>query len=1077
MAHTLRIGSQIGPADPFWVQVREAVERNAQRLDVDLIPIDISEHPETLPPEEQASLLDELIAQELGALICWNLPDDLISRILEHHIPLIYPSETTLQHPLFVSPRGLYQAAGMMGNYLAEKLPEGGRVICIGGLIETGGENGSTRLAGIREALEARPNFVCDHVPSFWRPAEAQTQIEEGLLKPGGPIAAIFGLSDSLALAAKEIGQRLGLVNAQTLITGINGDPLALAAIAEGRMTATVETPPAEFGAQIIELACKAARREPLPTHFSFQPRLVTSENVAEISMQRLIAIADLPTRLVGVNRKQEQNRLTQLETSTAINRRVGALLERQQLSREIANLIRLNYGYDEVQVFLWSESQQKLILDQPDQDSNIKVSLNIEDSGLLGEALQRNDSIFVPDTLNSQRFPPDPKWPETRSRIVLPIRLGTKVLGLLDLHSHHLIAHLRQDLIGLQSLADQLGVAMRNAELYSEAVEARALAEKADQLKTRLLANVSHELRAPLNVILGYSHTALTQPQAYNLDLPPALRHDFELIYRSGEHLIRLINDLLDLSRAEIGALDIFPETIASRSFLEEAFRGMADTASTGEVVWRLDVPARLPVIEADPVRIRQVLLNLLSNARKFTREGEIVLGADVAPPHLHIWVQDTGMGIPIEMQEQIFEPFVTGQTSNRPGDGIGLGLSVTRRLVALHNGSMSLESQTDQGSTFHVYLPLPNLAGRPIFAGAGTAQPVLLFLSASEQPADALREISFQQGLTLHWLRPNDDLETVLRQAQPAALAWDMTMAGAEAWAMVQRLRSHPQFCQLPLILFSPDSDEPTQLASGVTNILVKPATGRTIVDTINALRPTLATEPVLIVDDDSEARSLYQRLVADALPGQPVKLAEDGEAALALLAQDVPSLVILDLNMPKVDGFAVLEYLRTNPATRLVPVLVMSGRILSLEDVQRLNYAGVTLQSKGVLSSDEAILTLQQTFSGKEKLPQPTSLLVKRAMAYLHQNYRQSITREDIAKAVGVSKNYLNEIFRQETGLSPLDCLNRFRIQQAKELLRTSSEGITAIAAQVGFEDSAYFSRVFRKIAGQSPQEYRR
>jgi AraC-like DNA-binding protein/DNA-binding response OmpR family regulator len=388
-----------------------------------------------------------------------------------------------------------------------------------------------------------------------------------------------------------------------------------------------------------------------------------------------------------------------------------------------------------------------------------------------------------------------------------------------------------------------------------------------------------------------------------------------------------------------------------------------------------------------------------------------------------------------------------------------------------------MTLESQMDRGSTFHVYLPLPNLTGHTLFPTTIIARPVLMVLSGSDQPANILRDLSARQGLSLYPLRLTDDLDQVLRDVQPAALAWDMTTAQGEAWTLVQRLRSHPQFCQLPFILFNQESGESDRLATGVTNILMKPATGRTLIDTINALRPTLATEPVLIVDDDPDARQFYQRLIAEALPGRPIRLAEDGESALQSLSLEIPGLVILDLTMPKVDGFSVLEQLRANPETRLVPVLVMSGRILSLEDVQRLNYSGVTFQSKGVLSTDEAVASFQQALTGQDRLPPPTSLVVKQALAYLHQNYGRALSREEVAKAVGVSKNYLSEIFRQEMGLSPLDCLNRFRVQQAKELLRNTTESITAIAARVGFEDSAYFSRVFRKLAGQSPQEYRR
>jgi len=174
-----------------------------------------------------------------------------------------------------------------------------------------------------------------------------------------------------------------------------------LVALADGSLSATVETSTLEFGSQAVELAYRAARKEVLPDHFSYQPRLVTAENLTAVALQKLLAIADLPTRLVGVNRQLEQNRLTQMETSAAINRRVGGLLDRRQLSHEIAYLIRDNYGYDHVQLFMWSQEDQVFILEQDNSDESPaeKTVIPLERSGILGEALRRNEPIFIPDT------------------------------------------------------------------------------------------------------------------------------------------------------------------------------------------------------------------------------------------------------------------------------------------------------------------------------------------------------------------------------------------------------------------------------------------------------------------------------------------------------------------------------------------------------------------------------------------------------------------------------------------------------------------------------------------------------
>lgn len=1077
MSRTLRFGAQFDAADPFWVLVREAVHLHARKQAVDVVPIDVdSPYVYALSNDEQLSLIDELLAQEVDALICQGWPETLAARILQLGIPFINLTESDFRHPLFVSPHGLRDIARGIGLFLSERLAGQGRVLVVGGGVHHLGEDGRSRIAGITEALRPYPQIVQQYFPSLWAYEEVCQQIRNFAWPSGEHFDAVFGLSDSIALAASDVGRELGLIDSHSLVVGINGDPLALAAIVTGTLTATVLTSTTDLAEQAVDLACRAVRKEPLPAHFSFKPTFVTADNVSEIAAQKLIAIASLPSRLIGDNIRQAQLRLAQLETSLKINQQVGAVLDRRRLSHLIANLIRVSYGYDVVRLYLWDAATQTLSL-EPSDEGQIDQRLALDAAGLLAEALNGTEPIFIPDIHHSHRFPPDPAWPHTRSRVIVPIRLGSSLLGLLDLHSYAARQHARQELIGLQTLADQLGIAMRNAELYGEAVEARAAAEKADQIKTRLLANVSHELRTPLNVILGYSSTALASPNPYQLEMPPALSRDLHHIYASGEHLLRVINDLLDLSRAEINELDLFPETIEPRAFLEEAFRTLAESLPTrSTVAWRLALPQYLPVIQADPVRLRQILFNLLNNAHKFTTTGEIVLGADVVPPHLHIWIQDTGAGIPINLQERIFEPFVTSlQQSKRRNEGIGLGLSITRRLVSLHSGALTLESQPGQGSTFHLYLPLPSLSGQPVTI-ALSAHPVLVVLSDRETPPDSILDLSRRQNWALHRVQSRSDLTTLLATLRPVALAWDLSHARLSDWDLIQKIRAVPQLAQLPFILFGTERSTAGDSGAGLANFLVKPLSRQTLLDTITALRPTAQAGPVLVVDDDAQARELYAQLIAEAFPGVSIRLAEDGAVALKILDEVTPALVILDLQMPNVDGFTVLENLRARSATRRTPVVVMSGRTLSFEDVKRLDHLHVTFHSKGLLSEEETTTALHQALVGANALPPQTSAVVKYVVAYLQQNYQRAISRQEVAAAVSVSKDYLSHIFQQELGLSPWEYLNRYRIQQAKALLSNSRTSITDIAAQVGFDDLSYFNRVFRKHVGCAPGQYR-
>lgn len=637
--------------------------------------------------------------------------------------------------------------------------------------------------------------------------------------------------------------------------------------------------------------------------------------------------------------------------------------------------------------------------------------------------------------------------------------------------------------------LRGQISSSLKGALLFDEIRQARIAAEKADRLKTRLLANVSHELRTPLNVIIGSAREMLAWPAMDDDRLLRELQH----IRHSAEHQLRVINDLLDLSRAEIDELDLYLELLDPRPLLEEAFdalrlvdagsRSSASLVGGGNVAWHLRLPDRLPAIQADPVRLRQILLNLLSNAAKFVERGQVILGAEVTPPYLHIWVRDTGPGIPDEMQERIFEPFTTLGRPRRAPAGVGLGLSITRRLVALHRGSMRVESCPGQGSTFHVYLPLPILSERsaslPSVSAVEAARPVLLLISSHDQPAAEIVEFSRCQGLEIHKLRASDDLDAVMQRVQPAALAWDLAGAGSDDWLVVRRLRNHPKLSQAPFILYGQQSGQEAVLSFGMTDFVAKPADKKTLAAVINDICPPALRDvgPVLIVDDDPLILDAYRELVARRYPGYPIQMAADGAAALACMAAETPSLVILDLMMPEMDGFDLLSWMRANDRTRRVPVLVLSSRVLTFDDVKRLQqYALVTLHSKGILSADEMAASLRRALFGVDALPQHTSALVKQAVAYFHQNYNRPLSRWEIAAAIGVSEDYLSQIFRQELDISPWEYLNRYRILQASERLRHTTDSLGAVARQVGFKDPAYFSRVFHKVMGLSPTEYR-
>jgi AraC-like DNA-binding protein len=271
------------------------------------------------------------------------------------------------------------------------------------------------------------------------------------------------------------------------------------------------------------------------------------------------------------------------------------------------------------------------------------------------------------------------------------------------------------------------------------------------------------------------------------------------------------------------------------------------------------------------------------------------------------------------------------------------------------------------------------------------------------------------------------------------------------------------------------APGTAPPDAAADGLTGFVAKTAPARTLRELVEAVGP--AAGPVLVVDDDPEVRRAHAALAAEGLPGVTVRTAADGEEALAAMAAEVPGLVLLDIVMPRMDGFALLERMRATPGLRRVPVIVLTNKVLGAEDVRRIEGHGrVTLQAKGVWSDEETIAALNRSLFGTERLPAGTGALVKRAMAWLARNHAAPVARWQLAEAVGASEDYLARVFRRELGVSPWEYLNRYRVHRAGEMLRASDESVKAIAARVGFRDPAYFTRIFARVTGRPPTEYR-
>ncbi|MET9428778.1 substrate-binding domain-containing protein [Streptomyces sp. NPDC003036] len=604
------------------------------------------------------------------------------------------------------------------------------------------------------------------------------------------------------------------------------------------------------------------------------------------------------------------------------------------------------------------------------------------------------------------------------------------------------------------RALGDQISAALQGIRLFDEVRRARDAAERANRLKTRLLDNATDELRTPVETILRHTGAGVRAGDGHG-PAAAAAAAALRTAHADAARLLRLIDDLLDLSRSEIDALDLSRRLLDPRPLLTEACG-----AAAGDRRVRLRLPRRLPAICADGPRLGQILRNLLAAAAALGGTGgPLTLAARVRPPHLVVRITGPGLAVPDGDAERLFEPFA----SDAPGTR--LSLAVARRLAVLHGGSVTVcRAPGRRGLRLELPLPTPaDASGRPASGppsapdGGGT-----LLVAGAGPPPREVTEIARRLGLAARQLPADEDLDSLLARRPPSAIAWDVARARPPEWAPVQRLHDHPACRHVPFLLYGP-------------------VQGRDLAEALRGLRPSGPAEPVLVAGGHAADRDRLRRLLAGALPGRTVRTAADGTAATALVAEELPCLLVVDRELPDMDGFAVVERVYETAAGRphppVVPVLMLSGHGFTPDDVRRAEpYPALVLLGRDILTDDELTALLTTMTARTDPAALRSHAPVRHALAHIEQHYRRPLSRRQIAERAGVSENHLGRLFHRELGLTLWDYLTRLRVRRAKERLRQSDDSVQAVARAVGFHDRAYFSRVFRKVTGVAPHVYR-
>jgi len=398
------------------------------------------------------------------------------------------------------------------------------------------------------------------------------------------------------------------------------------------------------------------------------------------------------------------------LETSADISRQITSMLDLDELLTYVVNRLQTEFEFYHTHIYLMDEAKAELTMVKGYGDVGQQLKAKGHrlqlGQGIVGTVAVTNEPFVSNRVDEVPNFVRNPLLPLTQSELAVPMRKGQKVLGVLDVQSQHGGRFSQKDIKLLQSIGDQIAIAVDNARLLTEKQSIIVKLQEIDRLKSEFLTTMSHELRTPLNAILGFADVLL---QGIDGPLSDYAQNDVQLIYNSGQHLLTILNDILDISKIEAGMMELVLEPVEMSVVLQDVQAAATLLVKHKSIALHFNVPAQMPLIRADRTRLQQILLNLVDNAIKFTEQGHVTVTVTYSTVSLNFTVIDTGIGIPADKQAAVFERFKQGDMSKtRKYEGTGLGLTICQELVEMHGGKIQLRSQEGVGSEFQVTLPI---------------------------------------------------------------------------------------------------------------------------------------------------------------------------------------------------------------------------------------------------------------------------------------------------------------------------------------------------------------------------------
>jgi adenylate cyclase len=580
--------------------------------------------------------------------------------------------------------------------------------------------------------------------------------------------------------------------------------------------------------------------------------------------------------------------------------------------------------------------------------DQHAALSNAVSEAAAQGEPVQVGDLQNEPPSMVNDMI----MKAGYRARLLVPLIRSGETVGALVVRRREPGEFPKSTIELVKTFAAQSVLAIQNARLFSEIevksrqlAAARDAADEANRTKSSFLANMSHELRTPLNAIIGLTDMMVGNAARFGTEkaLEPLRR-----VHRAGTHLLGLINQVLDLSKIESGKLELNLESVSIPALVEEVIGTARPLAEQNKNRLSVECPSDLPPIEADAMRVRQILLNLLSNACKFTKDGSIILRVLQVVHQEHdciaFAVADSGIGMTPEQLGRLFEEFSQGDaTTARQYGGTGLGLAITRRLCQMMGGDVSVTSEVGKGTTFAVRLPV---AAAVVVARDQPSETVtdvpsgdcVLVIDDDATARELIADYLSQAGFAVITAAGGREGLKRAKDHHPIAITLDVMMPDIDGWTVLAALRGDPQLADIPVVMATIVDERRQGMTLGAVGYLTKPIDRDKLVEIIRRYEAPSGPTRVLVVEDDATQRERVRSWLEP--PQWLVTEAENGRAALERLKDTVPDVIILDLMMPEMDGFQLVAALQQHPQWRRIPVVVVTALDLSAEDRARLN-----------------------------------------------------------------------------------------------------------------------------------------